>query len=897
LIADYIRRRYNNLYFGDLHAKHGMWDEAFALYNGLDRAEKMRPLDADDRGEVEKLISAFSAALHSVAAKGTEAVKRFFVNCCNALGFEEVTFWRREIDWQQRSVNGLNQYLIVFNQYLIDAVLRTLPKSGSVPPGVIPLTQPWERHAVAASLQTYNPDYLGAVIVSDEMVISRERRQLIETLLKHFVEAHSQALTVEKDQIKLEMRNRQVEIINSIFQAMGAEVRDAMQVFKMAAIGLRSLGYRRVLFCLVDPKVQKIQGVLDYSDNISVDVAKMTDYSLANPHIDIQPYVIATRRPAIIEDAANHPLTNKNAVQQTGMKALAIVPILNQFEEAIGTIHIERDDAAVPSREEVQDFIAFGRQLATAIEQSERVNLLQSALDKIPDPVVIVDSLERVRYANMPAGDLFRTKTGWSYRNEAGELRHRRGSPLRQYIREALTGIRDAHNVLGIGQDDEYRGQAICDYIKDWRTEIIGALMHITPINYLYKVLEAFRVLATANDLDSAMQAMLDAARILGHKWGRLYLLDEDDPSRLVSKFSFGMENAEEAEHFNSGKVILPRQDDTTMSWKSIDERMPIVFHWNPSLSDHTYTTKHGLEAVVISQPYEPALQGKKPGDFWIAFPLLTPEETLGKVSLQCDPDLRPEQYEMLKVLYEMAVGLWDAFLRRDRKAYDREQVIIEAAEKSMASIAHNLGSRLAPLDVLHSRYQAVSNGSQQLNDLNDDFARIIKHTLTIINRTKDLIYTVVPSYSQFDLIEMIRSALTTGLADQHLAINCAHPEVAIKADNELLTGALLELLQNSKEAIVMPADLRVTVDLLSVRRQTQNWVRIEYTDNGPGVKGELKKRIFDDFFSQRTGRKNGTGLGLGYVRRIVKAHGGTIKERGKYGSGAKFVIELPQSN
>ncbi|MCI0664815.1 MAG: hypothetical protein L0220_27445, partial [Acidobacteria bacterium] len=358
--------------------------------------------------------------------------------------------------------------------------------------------------------------------------------------------------------------------------------------------------------------------------------------------------------------------------------------------------------------------------------------------------------------------------------------------PIRRYLREALAESRVAHNVTGVGQESAYRGQVLCDFIKDWRGVTIGALMHITPLDYLNRVLKAFRTVAEANDLNSAMQAMLNAAQILGHKWGRLYLLDEDDQNLMVSKLCFGME-VELSERFNSGQIVLPRNESTSMSWKSIDEERPIVFHWSPQLSIPLYQTKQGLEAVVISQPYEPAVQDKQKGDFWIAFPLITPEKILGKVSLQCDPELRPEQYEMLKVLFEMLGGLWDAFLWRDRLANIREQLIREAAEKTMATIAHNIGSRLAPLDTLWSRYKNLENGNKQLIALNTEFNSIIDQTLKMIGRTKELIYSPVLRPSMFNLDEMIRSAIETGMPPQSLIINSRKKPLRVKADKDLL--------------------------------------------------------------------------------------------------------------
>ena len=64
--------------------------------------------------------------------------------------------------------------------------------------------------------------------------------------------------------------------------------------------------------------------------------------------------------------------------------------------------------------------------------------------------------------------------------------------------------------------------------------------------------------------------------------------------------------------------------------------------------------------------------------------------------------------------------------------------------------------------------------------------------------------------------------------------------------------------------------------------------------DQGPGIEKAHKDRIFDDFFSFRPGAKPGTGLGLGFVRRVIEAQGGTIVEQGTAGKGARFIIKMP---
>jgi signal transduction histidine kinase len=67
--------------------------------------------------------------------------------------------------------------------------------------------------------------------------------------------------------------------------------------------------------------------------------------------------------------------------------------------------------------------------------------------------------------------------------------------------------------------------------------------------------------------------------------------------------------------------------------------------------------------------------------------------------------------------------------------------------------------------------------------------------------------------------------------------------------------------------------------------------VRVEVRDGGPGVPAELREKIFTPFF---TTREKGTGLGLAFVREIVRDHGGDVTVDDAAGGGAVFRIDLP---
>jgi len=72
--------------------------------------------------------------------------------------------------------------------------------------------------------------------------------------------------------------------------------------------------------------------------------------------------------------------------------------------------------------------------------------------------------------------------------------------------------------------------------------------------------------------------------------------------------------------------------------------------------------------------------------------------------------------------------------------------------------------------------------------------------------------------------------------------------------------------------------------------------IEISVKDNGMGIPGRVKDKIFQPFFTTKpTGQ--GTGLGLSLSYDIVKAHGGELKMETKEGEGSEFVIHLPEQD
>ena len=103
-----------------------------------------------------------------------------------------------------------------------------------------------------------------------------------------------------------------------------------------------------------------------------------------------------------------------------------------------------------------------------------------------------------------------------------------------------------------------------------------------------------------------------------------------------------------------------------------------------------------------------------------------------------------------------------------------------------------------------------------------------------------------------------------------------------------------LNLVKNAAQAM---AEKTYETDSPQIRIRTasaDDMVRVEVTDNGPGMPDSVRKRIFEPFFTTKE-VGTGTGLGLSVSYFIVtKNHGGQMEVSARAGKGTRFIIKLP---
>ena len=257
---------------------------------------------------------------------------------------------------------------------------------------------------------------------------------------------------------------------------------------------------------------------------------------------------------------------------------------------------------------------------------------------------------------------------------------------------------------------------------------------------------------------------------------------------------------------------------------------------------------------------------------------------------------------ERTEALQNANVGL--RYQIEEREKVERELVVaMEAAreanrgkDKYLAAASHDL---LQPLNaarlmvsalqesqlpeqetrMVHQVHRALEGAEDLLADLLD-ISKLEQQAMK-----PDLGYTDVAALAQSLAEEFEAVAANEGLAFRIRTI-----PVVVKTDQRMLTRILRNLLSNAfrytrKGGVVMA--LRARDDQL----------RIEVWDTGVGIEEDKLRVIFTEFHQllpQGTGGRQGVGLGLAIVERMVRILGYDIDVSSRPGRGSRFVLTLP---
>lgn len=178
---------------------------------------------------------------------------------------------------------------------------------------------------------------------------------------------------------------------------------------------------------------------------------------------------------------------------------------------------------------------------------------------------------------------------------------------------------------------------------------------------------------------------------------------------------------------------------------------------------------------------------------------------------------------------------------------------------------------------------QRINSNTERLKDLFDNLLK-----LSVIESRYDI---DLEKLDLAKLLTQVRSNLKAKYQNKKFDIKIPE-KLNIQGDYKLLEHVFTNLLDNSiKYNDKEFGEIKIACDC------TCDFSTIIISDNGPGIKGNELKRIFERFYriqGQTEQAIEGTGLGLSIVKHIINKHKGEITVESEVGKGTIFTIKLP---
>lgn len=242
------------------------------------------------------------------------------------------------------------------------------------------------------------------------------------------------------------------------------------------------------------------------------------------------------------------------------------------------------------------------------------------------------------------------------------------------------------------------------------------------------------------------------------------------------------------------------------------------------------------------------------------------------------------------------------------------------------ASIIHDING---PLTVISGFLQLINQRIGSGETLDVEGLAFVKDRLRIMTRQVTNCIEISRRYLSFlrkqpgefahvgvnqllsDLEHLIR--VHPSLASHEFRLQPLAADLAVKMNGTDLIQMLLNLTVNALQATPQPHRVQITGAALTEPLDLQQFkdapserllnvenfrniaplVCLTVSDNGPGIPAEILPKIFQPYFTTKDARQ-GTGLGLNIVQRLVKEGGGVLHVRTGTGEGTTFTIYLP---
>jgi two-component system, cell cycle sensor histidine kinase and response regulator CckA len=229
----------------------------------------------------------------------------------------------------------------------------------------------------------------------------------------------------------------------------------------------------------------------------------------------------------------------------------------------------------------------------------------------------------------------------------------------------------------------------------------------------------------------------------------------------------------------------------------------------------------------------------------------------------------------------------------------------LEAMSLMAGGISHDFNNLLTIVSGNIEMARYVSR-DENVNQLLNESIKALNLTVQLIRQFTTFSDNYLPQKSQVHLRVLIDEVLSRNLMATGIAyhLDCCDDDPPIMVDPNLIRQVFANLTMNAIDAMEGKGCIEVIVDRVDGKEDGAmsgqalpdgEFVRISFSDSGPGIDPSIVDQVFDPYFStKQKGAQKGMGLGLTIVHAIVKKHGGTVSIKTPSHGGCTVTLYFP---
>jgi signal transduction histidine kinase len=311
--------------------------------------------------------------------------------------------------------------------------------------------------------------------------------------------------------------------------------------------------------------------------------------------------------------------------------------------------------------------------------------------------------------------------------------------------------------------------------------------------------------------------------------------------------------------------IGIPLDKDEIQEGEKVNAKIKAALGRHPDLAEHAHSTA--------------------------SFPIIAERSVHGVLSVgnRQNKQLTEEQRRLISIVVSQSAS-----------AYERQKSLMNATRlvtmgNLVSEITHDLKKPLTnikgTLQLLREKWSNAKDKEKYFNLVEEEIFHLDGLVKEIVSFSNPYKYEM----EKKDIVTVLGRALKLverDLAGGSIALKKNLVEgYTVMVDKNQIMEVFLNIILNAIEAMPQGGELKVENSLHKAPQNGSEYMRVAITDTGCGIAPDNISRLFDRYF---TTKKEGTGLGLAVVERVVKAHGGSISVESQLGKGTTFFVDLP---